>query len=135
MTGWLLAAAALLSVLILAARVGAAEAHIVEHIDRQVNHLGELMSDIQSSVDAVVAQLVKARTEIVAARDALVAQIADVQEQLDSAERPEDVDLSALTAAAQSLDDIVPDAPTEPVAEELAAEPVADVPADDAPEA
>lgn len=120
MTDWLLAAAGLLSVIILAARIGSAEAHIVEHIDRQVNHLGGLMSNVQSAVDAVVAQLVKARSEIVAARDELVAQIADVQEQLDSVERPEDVDLSALSAAAQSLDDIVPDAPA------TADEPVAD---------
>ncbi len=80
---------------------------------------------VQETIDSVVAQLSKARAEIVQARDELLARIAEVQEQLDNVEAPEDVDLTALTAAAQALDDIVPDAPEVPVDDASAdAEPV-----------
>lgn len=56
-----------------------------------------IMSDIQDAVDAVTAQLGKAKTEIVAAINELET-------------REPDVDLTALKAAAQALDDVVPDA-------------------------
>jgi hypothetical protein len=62
----------------------------------------------QESIDAVVTQLGKAQAEI-------VSKIADVQAQLDAANVPaEVVNLDALNAAAQALDDIVPDAPAAP---------------------
>ena len=96
-----------------------------------VSTTGRQVMSVQETIDTVVAQLAKAREEIVQARDELLAGIAEVQEQLDSVEAPEDVDLTALTAAAQSLDDIVPDAVPEVPVEE----PVEDVPADDATEA
>jgi hypothetical protein len=76
-----------------------------------VSTTGRHIMSTQAAIDTVVAQLTKARQEIVQARDELLAGIAEVQEQLDNTEAPEDVDLTALTAAAQSLDDIVPDAP------------------------
>jgi hypothetical protein len=79
-----------------------------------ISTTGRHIMSVQTTIDAVVAQLTKARQEIVQARDELLAGIAEVQEQLDNAEAPEDVDLTALTAAAQSLDDIVPDAPEVP---------------------
>ena len=64
-----------------------------------------LAMSTQESVDAIVVQLGKAKDEV-------VAKIADVQAQLDAAAVPaEVVDLSALSAAAQALDDVVPDAP------------------------
>ncbi|QRY51771.1 hypothetical protein [Mycolicibacterium septicum] len=63
------------------------------------------MSEVQNAVDAVVAQLAKAKAEIVTAIEEL-------------RNREPDVDLSALTAAAQGLDDIVPDAPVEEPVEE-----------------
>jgi hypothetical protein len=64
-----------------------------------------LAMSTQESIDAVVAQLGKAKDEV-------VAKIADVQAQLDAAAVPaEVVNLDALNAAAQALDDIVPDAP------------------------
>jgi hypothetical protein len=66
--------------------------------------IGRLIVSTQESIDAVVAQLDKAKVEI-------VAEIASVQAQLDAAGAAEQVDLSGLTAIAQSLDDIVPDAP------------------------
>jgi hypothetical protein len=67
--------------------------------------IGRLTMSLQSSVDDLVIKLGHAREEI-------VAKINDVQAQLDAASVPaEQVDLSALTAAAQALDDIVPDEP------------------------
>lgn len=59
-----------------------------------------IMSATQDAVDAIVAQLGKASDEI-------KAQIAELEA------REPSVDLTALKAAAQSLDDIVPDAPVE----------------------
>jgi hypothetical protein len=67
--------------------------------------IGRFHMSTQESIDAVVAQLGKAKDEV-------VAKIADVQAQLDAANVPaEVVNLDALNAAAQALDDIVPDAP------------------------
>jgi len=64
-----------------------------------------LTVSLQSSVDEIVVKLGAVREEI-------VAKLADVQAQLDAAAVPaEVVDLSALSAAAQALDDVVPDAP------------------------
>lgn len=78
----------------------------------QLTTLGKAVMSTQDAVNAVVAQLAKAKGEI-------VAKIADVQAQLDAASVPaEVVDLSALTEAAQALDDVVPDV-----------EPTPDVPA------
>jgi len=74
-------------------------AYITHRIER-------LTMSLQSSVDEIVVKLGAVREEI-------VAKLADVQAQLDAANVPaEVVDLSGLTAAAQALDDIVPDAPT-----------------------
>ena len=76
-------------------------AYIIRTIER-------LTMSLQSSVDDLVIKLGHAREEI-------VNKINDVQAQLDAASVPaEQVDLSALTAAAQALDDIVPDAPATP---------------------
>jgi hypothetical protein len=67
--------------------------------------IGRIHMSTQDSIDAVVAQLGKAQAEI-------VAKIGDVQAQLDAANVPaEVVNLDALNAAAQALDDIVADAP------------------------
>jgi len=66
--------------------------------------IGRHLMTAQEDINAVVTQLGKAKDEI-------VAKIADVQAQLDAANVPaEQVDLTALNAAAQALDDIVPDA-------------------------
>ena len=58
---------------------------------------------LQQAVNAITEQLVKAQREV-------VSRIADVQAQLDAAGVAEQIDLSSLTAAAQALDDVVPDA-------------------------
>ena len=66
--------------------------------------IGRLYMSTQESIDGIVAQLGKAKDE-------LLTEIADVKAQLQAASVPaETVDLTALTAAAQALDDIVPDA-------------------------
>lgn len=57
---------------------------------------------LQQAVDQITEQLVRAQREV-------VSRIADVQAQLDAAGVAEQIDLSSLTAAAQALDDIVPD--------------------------
>jgi hypothetical protein len=79
--------------------------------------LGRSLMSTQAQVDAVVAQLAKAKTEI-------VGKIADLQLALDDAGVADVVDVSELVAAAQALDDIVPDVPE--VEDEVPAEVVGD---------
>ena len=76
----------------------------------QLITLGKATMTTQESIDAVVATLDKVYNEVTSQADALRAEIADVQAQLEAANVPaEQVDLSALAAAAEKLDDIVPD--------------------------
>lgn len=105
---WLPTAAIVLTTALLAVQAGRIHAHVIEHIDRQVNYLRRVITmSVQDAVNAVTSQLRKAQAEI-------VAKIDDVQAQLDAAGVAQDIDLSALTAAAQALDDIVPDAAPAP---------------------
>ena len=104
MNPWIIAAVAALPGLVVCYRIQATHDHLVEHIDRQVAHLRKVTTvSTQDAINAITAQLVKAQGEI-------VNRIADVQAQLDAAGVAEQVDLSSLTAAAQALDDVVPDA-------------------------
>ncbi len=97
----------------------------------QLSTLGAAMSDQQQAVDALTAQVAKVGAEVSAAHDSLVAELADVKAQLANAGVAEQVDLSGLAAAIQSVDDLNPDAP----AEEPAVDPVVeDVPAEPTPE-
>lgn len=77
---------------------------VVMSTRRIYNYVGARMSEVQDAVDAVVVQLDKAKGEIVAA-------IAELEA------REPSVDLTALKAAAQSLDDVVPDPVVEPPAD------------------
>ena len=61
------------------------------------NAIGAIMSEVQDAVNAVTAQLEQARSEIVAEIEYLEAAVADGTP----------VDLTALKAAAQALDDVV----------------------------
>lgn len=90
----------------------------------QLSTIGRSLMSTQATVDAVVAQLTKARTEIVSARDDLVAKIVDLQNQLNAGVPADQVDLSGLTAVAQSLDDIVPDPVEEDDEDEVVEVPV-----------
>lgn len=98
-------------------RVLSSNNYLGRRLDRLTLHLkGFILVSTQDSVNAVVDQLRKAQAEI-------VAKLADVQAQLAAAGVAEQVDLSALTAAAQALDDIVADPAVEaPVEEAPAAE-------------
>lgn len=89
--------------------------HLVEHLDRQTHHIEGLINmATQDIINAVVAQLGKAKDE-------LLTQIADLNAQIADAGVAEQVDTTALTAVAQALDDIVPDAVvTEPTADPAA---------------
>ena len=73
-------------------------------IARLINTFERFAMSTQQAIDTITAQIGKAQLE-------LVNRIADVQAQLDAAGVGEDIDLSSLTAAAQALDDVVPDAP------------------------
>lgn len=81
--------------------------HDIDDVMHAVHHLhleiGTLMGAVQDAVDQITAQLAKAQAEI-------VAKIADLEAQIAAGETP---DLGPLKAAAQALDDVVPDAPVE----------------------
>jgi hypothetical protein len=74
-----------------------------------------IMSEAQDAVDAVVAQLGKAKDEI-------LTEVANLEAQVAAGQAP---DLTALKAAAQSLDDINPDPVVEPPVEPPVEEPTA----------
>lgn len=92
-------------------RLGHIHDHLVEHIDRKTHQIeGLIIMSTQDIINAVVTQLGKAKDE-------LLTQIADLNAQIANAGVAEQVDTTALTAAAQALDDIVPDAaPADPAA-------------------
>jgi hypothetical protein len=73
----------------------------------QLSALGKATMSTQDSINAVVTQLGKAKGEI-------VSKIADLQAAIDAGVPAEQLDLTALTEAAQALDDVVPDAPVVP---------------------
>lgn len=100
---------ALTAFFLLAKRATTLHNHITEHLNRISAHLERRIDmSTQDTINAVVAQLGKAKGEI-------VTKIADVQAQLDAASIPaEVVDLTALTEAAQALDDVVADVPVVP---------------------
>ena len=72
--------------------------------------LGRNIMSLQDTVDQITEELARAYGEI-------KAEIAKVQAQVDAAGAGEQVDLTALQAAADALDGIVPD--TEPEGDEL----------------
>jgi hypothetical protein len=81
---------------------------IIRSIER---HTMSITVNVQAVIDAAVAQLTKAHTELA---DRLEAATLGIQAQLVEAGVAEQVDLSALTAIAQQIDDLVPDAVVDP---------------------
>ena len=71
---------------------------------KSILRLEKIMSETQDKIDALAVQLGKVKTEI-------LDQVAALQAQIDAGAV---VDLSALTAAVQGLDDLNPD-PVDPV--------------------
>lgn len=97
----------LLALLVTNHRITHMHNHLVEHLDRATHHLEGLINvSTQDTINAVVAQLGKAKDEI-------LSKVADLNAQIEAAGVAEQVDTSELTAAAQALDDIVPDAVTD----------------------
>jgi hypothetical protein len=72
----------------------------LKEIDRKADRI---MTELQDTLDKITNQLGKAKDEI-------VNQIANLETQIAAGETP---DLTALTEAAQALDDVVPDQPAE----------------------
>jgi hypothetical protein len=113
----------LVAALFILRRVKRSHNHLIEHIGRMLNHNQEKIAmTIQDAVNTVTARLDKVYNEVTGQADSLRTVIADLQAQVEAAGVAEQVDLSALEAAAQKLDDIVADAPV-------------DVPVDDVPPA
>lgn len=87
-------------------RITNVDDHIAEHINRMTHSIKGLITvSTQDTINAIVAQLGKAAQEI-------QAKIADLNVQIENAGVADQVNLDELTAAAQALDDIVPDAVT-----------------------
>lgn len=90
----------------------------------ELNHLKRALmtkiAELSAIVTDAVAQLDKAHAEIVGKQDELLSQISALEDALSNMndELPEDAvaALGALKAAAQSLDDVVPDAEPAPEA-------------------
>ena len=80
-----------------------------------IESIERLRMSTQSAIDAVVAQLTKAHTELA---DQLEAATLGIQAQLVDAGVADTVDLSALAALAQKLDDLVPDAEVDEAVED-----------------
>lgn len=72
--------------------------------------LGRHLMATQDTINALVAQLGKAKDEI-------LTKIADLNMQVQDAGVADKVDLSELTAAVQAIDDINPDTPAAPTAD------------------
>lgn len=124
MIGWCAAGAALLAFFVLGVRVSRSENHLVEHLDTRVHHLERfVMSAAQDAVNAVAATVRKGTAEV-------LGRIGELQSQIDAGVPAEELDLSELTAAAQALDDIVPDAPAAAVPAEVPSEVPSEVPVD-----
>jgi len=87
----------------------------------QLSYLGKALIMVQAAVDKVTEQLKKVYVEVTEAKAELASKIADLQLQLDDNNVADVIDLTELVAAAQALDDIVPDAvPSEVVPDEVA---------------
>ncbi len=76
--------------------------HTIDALDQ----LRKATMSQQDTIDAVVAQLANAKTEI-------IGRISELQDKIDAGVPAEQLDLTALTAAAQALDDVVPAPATE----------------------
>jgi copper chaperone CopZ len=76
----------------------------------QLSYLGKAAIMVQAAVDKVTEQLKKVYLEVTQAKAELASKIADLQLQLDDNNVADVIDLTELVAAAQALDDIVPDA-------------------------
>lgn len=111
-----------LAIALLAHRLNTFHDHLVEHIDRQVKHLeGVIAMSQQDAVNDIVAKLSRAKGEI-------LGRLAELQGQIDAGVPTEQLDLTALTDLADSLDNIVADEVVVPEGEVVPVDPPADEP-------
>ena len=90
----------------------------------QLSLIGRCLMATQKQVDELTVQVVKINDEVKASAAVLKAELESVKEQLAAANVPaETVDLTALAAAIQAVDDINPD-PEEVPVEEPVVDPV-----------
>ena len=100
----------------------------------QLSLIGRHLMSTQEQVDQLTVQVVKINDEVKASAAILKEELSSVKEQLAAANVPaETVDLTALAAAIQAVDDINPDPAEEPVVEEPVEEPVTEVLENDPP--
>lgn len=100
----------------------------------QLSTIGRYLMATQEDVDKLVVQVVKIGDEVKVAAASLKAELDDVKAQLAAAGATTKVDLTALSAAIQTVDDIHPDVIVdEPVVDEPVEEPVADPVVEDNP--
>ena len=94
----------------------------------QLSMIGRHLMATQADVDTLVVQVVKISDEIKSSAAVLKAELETVKAQLAAANVPaESVNLTALAAAIQAVDDINPDVPpADPVVEPVVEEPVVD---------
>ena len=78
-------------------------------ITMQLSTLGAAMSDQQQAIDALTTQVDHIYTEVTSAAAALTARLDDLQAQIDNGVPAEELDLTALAAGIQKLDDLTPD--------------------------
>ena len=84
--------------------------------------IGRCLMATQADVDNLTAQVVKIGDEVKSVHAALTVELAGLKAQLAAGVAPQDIDLSALAAAIQSVDDINAD----PVVDEPVEDPVVD---------
>ena len=93
---------------------------------------GKAIMSQQAQIDALTTQVDNVYTEVTTAAAALTARLAELQTQIDNGVPTEELDLTALAAGIQKLDDITPDAvvPPSDVPVDAPAEPVDAPPAE-----
>lgn len=97
----------------------------------QLSTIGRYLMATQEDVDKLVVQVVKIGDEVKVAAASLKAELDDVKAQLAAAGATTKVDLTALAAAIQTVDDIHPDVVVEEPVEEPVEDPVVEDVADD----
>lgn len=78
----------------------------LDEIIKQLNQLEQNIMALQDDLDAITSQLNKIFTEVTGLKARLEASISDLEAKIASGNT---LDLTALKAAVQSIDDIVPD--------------------------
>ena len=85
----------------------------LSYVIHQLATLGAAMSDQQQAIDELTTKVEHVYEEVTSAAAALTARLDELQAQIDNGVPATDLDLTALAAGIQKLDDLTPDAPSE----------------------